>query len=598
MRPSGPVRWTALVAVSLAVFFVSLDATFWPIAASTIANDLNTDASGIQLVLVVLALVSGPLYLITGPLGELQGRRKLFILGAIRYGISDVVIILASSFEVLLWVGIPLRGIGQAMIMPMTLGLILANYTHEQRSTAFAARGISITVAVLAGPLIMGLMAENLNWRGAFAIEAALVLIAVLLALRLAETGRQTGQSLDWVGGVMAFMGVAALLLGAQQASTYGWWLVKRPFVVAGIQINPLGLSIIPYILLFGVVMLVALVHRSDRREAQGKRPLFRKRLFANRHFTLGFLLTSLVFIMAGAYSFVVPVFLQGAPRFGAMDAAWAMVFLSIGSILAGLASPRLVPKIALKRLLQVALVVVSLGLLLLARVVSPQTSLGQLVLPMVVVGAGLGIVFAQGPNVTFATLSEKDAGAASGLTETGKEMQAIGVAAIGSLLLTFTLGGVVDGMLTVAGVAASESERQAVVLQLEDAQQSFGEIEWQNEIAQLPPRVQQALPRIVETSQVQAMHSTLLAMILVLLLALSCASFIPKIDSRNKTVSEDQGSVRADEHEQVTEALTEHGQELRRLFRALVSIRGGCYRWPANGLAHWNVSPQTNVEE
>ena len=58
VRPGGPVRWTALLAVSLSVFFVSLDATFWPIAASNIAADLNTDASGIQLVLVLLALVS------------------------------------------------------------------------------------------------------------------------------------------------------------------------------------------------------------------------------------------------------------------------------------------------------------------------------------------------------------------------------------------------------------------------------------------------------------------------------------------------------------------------------------------------------------
>ena len=539
VRPTGPVRWTALLAVSLSVFFVSLDATFWPIAASKIAADLNTDASGIQLVLVVLALVSGPLYLITGPLGELQGRKKLFILGAILYGLSDIVIILVNNFGLLLGVAIPLRGIGQAMIMPMTLGLILANYTQEQRSTAFAVRGISVTAAVLAGPLIMGFMADNLNWRGAFAIEAALVLIAIILALRLAETERETGQSLDWTGGVMAFFGVAALLLAAQQASTYGWWLAKRPFVVAGIQINPLGLSIVPFILLFGVVMLSLLVDRNQRREAQGKRPLFSKKLFSNRHFTLGILLTSLVFIMAGAYSFVVPVFLQGAPRFSAMDAGWAMVFLSIGSILAGLVSARLVRKFALKHLLQIALVVVSLGLLLLAGVVSPQTSLSQLILPMLVVGAGLGIIFALGPNVTFASLSEKDAGAASGLTETGKEMQAVGVAVIGSLLMTFTLGGAVDGMLSVAGLSLSTSERQAVVLQLEDAQQSFGEIEWQNEIAQLPEQVQQALPQIVEVSQVQAMHYTLLAMMLVLMLALALASFIPKIEPVEETIEQ-----------------------------------------------------------
>jgi len=535
-RPNDPMRWTALLAVSLAVFFVSLDATFWPIAASQIATDLNTNASGIQLVMVFLALISGPLYLITGPLGELQGRKTLFILGAILYGISDVVIILAHRFEVLLWIGIPLRGIGQAMIMPMTLGLILANYTQAQRSTAFAARGMGAMAAVLAGPLIMGLMADNLNWRGAFAIEAGLVLIAILLVLRLAETKRETGQSLDWMGGLMAFLGVAALLLSAQQASTYGWWLAKRPFEVAGIQINPLGLSIIPFVLLFGIVMLALLARRSERREAEGKRPLVRKQLFANRHFTLGFLLTSLIFVMSGAYSFVVPVFLQGTPGFSAMDAGWAMVLLSIGSILAGLVSTWLVRRISLKRLLQAAPVLACLGLLLLARVVGPQTSLGQLVLPMLVVGAGLGIVLAQGPNVTFATLSERDSGAASGLTETGKEMQAIGVAAIGSLLLTFTLGGAVDGMLHVAGVSVSQTERQALVLQLEDAQQSFDEIAWQNEIAQLPPQVQRALPEIVETSEVQAMQYTLLAMMLVLMLALSCASFIPKTDPENDT--------------------------------------------------------------
>jgi len=534
-----PIRWTALVVVSLAVFFISLDATYWPIAASKIAADLNTDARGIQQVLVLLALVSGPLYLVTGPLGELQGRKKLFILGAIIYGLSDIVIILVDRFELLLGIGIPLRGVGQAMLMPMTLGLILANYRQGQRSTAFAARGISTTAAVLVGPLIMGFVADYLNWRIAFAVEAGLVLIAILLALRLNETARATGQSLDWVGGVMAFVSVATLLLGAQNASTYGWWLAKKPFVLAGIQINPLGLSIIPIILLFSIVMFSLLIDRNQRREEQGKRPLFSRKLFSNRHFTLGFLLTSLIFIMAGAYSFVVPVFLQGAPRFSAMESGWAMVFLSIGSILAGLVSTRLLHKLAVKYLLQIALVIASLGLLLLAGVVSPQTSLKQLVIPMLVVGAGVGIVFTLGPNITFATLSEKDAGAASGLTETGKEMQAIGVAVIGSLLMTFTLGGAVDGMLSVAEISPSASERQAIVLGLEDAQQSFGELDWQQEISQLPIQVQEALPKIVETSQVQAMHLTLIAMMVVLAFALVFSAFIPKIETTEKSLED-----------------------------------------------------------
>lgn len=86
------------MAVSLSVFFVSWDATFWPIAASKIATDQNTDASGIQLVLVLPTLVAGPL-------GELQGRTTLLILGAILYGVSDAVIILVDSFEILLWLG-------------------------------------------------------------------------------------------------------------------------------------------------------------------------------------------------------------------------------------------------------------------------------------------------------------------------------------------------------------------------------------------------------------------------------------------------------------------------------------------------------------
>jgi len=380
-------------------------------------------------------------------------------------------------------------------------------------------------------------MADNLNWRIAFVVEAGLVLIAILLALRLNETARTTGQSLDWIGGVMAFVSVAALLLGAQNASTYGWWLAKRPFVVASIQINPLGLSIVPFILLFSIVMFSLLIDRNQRREEQGKRPLFSRKLFSNSHFTLGFLLTSLIFIMAGAYSFVAPVFLQGAPRFSAMESGWAMVFLSIGSILAGLVSTRFLRRLAVKYMLQIAIVIASLGLLLLAGVVSPQINLEQLVIPMLVVGAGVGIVFTLGPNITFATLSEKDAGAASGLTETGKEMQAVGVAVIGSLLMTFTLGGAVDGILSVAEISPSASERQAIVIELEDAQQSFGELDWQQEISQLPVQVQEALPKIVETSQVQAMHLTLIAMMVVLAFALVLSAFIPKIETTEKSL-------------------------------------------------------------
>ena len=520
--------WGAAIAATMLVFVAAMDQVMMPIATSAIVAELKTTAGMIQTAIALVSLVAAPLYVAGGKLGDIHGKKRIFIAGLILYGIGVLGAALAPSMVVLIGGWSILRALAMVLVLPASVGLILANYEGAQRGQVFAIYGVGAVTAALVGPLLMGFSADLLSWRVPFGLEVLILVVTVFFSLKMEETDKIDGMTVDWGGVILAFFGIGSIILGSMLGGRYGWWEARRPFELGGTAINPLGLSPAPLLMIFGVIVIAFTLNRIYRMEAQGKQPLFSMKLFDNRTFSATWATSILVFVLAGSIPFIVPVFLQQAVGFNGSQSGLVMVTFAIGSIILGFASGTLIQKMQSRTLFQVFMIVMIAGIGWLYAVISLNVTVLQLALPMFVIGAGFGVVSSQIPNITLSDLSPDLTGEGSGMAETGKELGiGLGTAVIGSILFSMAMSGVVTGAAKQMNLELPAAERNAIIVSIED--NGLPE-EAEQEIAKLPPEQQKGLDKVVEEAYVGAFRGTLGVLVGVLLAALLVASFIPRV--------------------------------------------------------------------
>ncbi len=518
--------WGAAIAATLLILVVAMDQVMMPIATSAISTAFNTDAGTIQTLISLVSLVAAPLYIAGGKLGDIHGKKKIFMAGLVLYGIGTLIATMAPNATILMGGWSVVRALGMVLTIPASVGLLIASYPNEaQRGQAFAIYGVGGVLAALVGPLLMGISADTLSWRVPFALETVLIVVTFLLTMRMMkETEPIAGAKIDWVGTAIAFVSVASIILGSMLGGRYGWWLARRPFLLGDTQINPLGLSPAPLLMIFGVIVFAMLLSRLNRIEQKGGQPLFSMKLFDNRTFLVVSLVATVFFAVNGALPFIVPVFLQQAVGFDGLQTALTMMSLSVGSIILGFASGSLVQRIQPRTLMQLFLGVVIVGLVWLFFTANLNMTLGQLILPMFIIGCGIGVIASQLPNIQMSTLSPELQGEGSGFAETGKELGiGLGTAVVGSLLFSLALGGFVDNVARQANIPLTAAERAEVIMLIEDEALPDSAID---QVSEQVPNLEQ----VGKEAYVEGFQMAVGVIVGIVLVAFLAASFIPQV--------------------------------------------------------------------
>lgn len=523
-RADASGGWAAAAAATLFIFCLATDQVMMPLATTALVRDLGTDTGNVQLAIALVSLVAAPLYIAGGKLGDILGKKRVFLLGVALFAVGPLSAALAPGMGLLLLGWSVVKALGMVLAIPASIGLLVASYPdEEQRGRAFAAYGIGAVTAALVGPLAMGYAAQALSWRLPFGLLALLLAAAFVLALRgMRETERLPEASIDGLGTLLTFLAVASVILGSMLGGRYGWWLARRPFRIGEQSLNPLGLSPAPWLIGFGIVLAALLLARLSRVEARGGRPLFSMRLFDNRTFFAAWSAALLGFVLAGALPFVIPVFTQQALGFDSLQSGLVMIAFSLGSIALGLLSGGLLQRMQARTLLQVFLGVTALGLVWLAFAIDVDATLLSFVGPMLVVGAGWGVISAQIPNIQISTLSEELQGEGSGFAETGKELGiGLGTAVIGSLMFGMAIGGFVDGVARRADLSLTPEERSQAIVQIEDDALP-------REAAEAIARALPEAEAIARAAYVEGFKIAVGTLVAVVLLALLVASLVP----------------------------------------------------------------------
>jgi MFS family permease len=507
-----------------------MDLFMMPVAKTALSAEFGIGAHQVQAAISIYAIIYAGLCILGGKLGDMLGMKRIHLIGLALYALASLITALSPSFGTLVLGFSIVRGIAVALAVSASVALIIASYENEsERGIAFSIYGLGMGAAGLLAPLLMGFMADNLTWRMPFGISALIAILGVVLTLRVDETETHKAQ-FDVLGTILTFIAIGAVILFGMLGSNYGWWDARRPFEVAGIAFNPLGLS--PVVLLYAFAMIFAslTVGHVARLEEGGGSPLFSLRLFDSRAFSATAIVVSLFFLLVGALPFIVPVFLQDGVGFDGAETGMVMTAFMVGSIIGGLTSGKLVSMMQRRLLLQLAMAVTAIGMLWMVAVSSLAITPMVAVLPMAVTGLGFGVMTTQASNVLISPLSPDLQGSASGFAETAKAMGiGLGTAVIGSIMFTAALGGMVDKVAVQAGEQITPQERAELILQIEDERVPE---EVERIVAERVPN----LETLTRMAYVEAFQITLGVLIAMVLLALFVASFIPRVSAETVT--------------------------------------------------------------
>lgn len=417
-------RWLALAVVLAAECMDLLDATVVNVAAPAIHRNLHTSATGLQWIVGGYSLAIAVGLITGGRLGDLFGRRRMFLIGAVGFTLSSLLCGLAPSTDALVAFRLT-QGLAAAVLLPQGLGVIREVFPPDEIGKAFGVFGPVIGLAAVLGPILGGALVDwNLagtSWRLVFLVNLPLGLAAVggawWLLPRTAPTHRTS--RLDMVAAVLSgaacFLLVYPLIQGREVG--WPWWTFLM--------------------MASSVVLFVAFGTQQRRRSRRGRDPLVLPSVFAHRGFTAGLVVLLLFFAGMGGVLLTMSVFLQTGEGFSPIHAGVVFIPMSLGMAVGAGLSGGFLGKRYGRIVIQAGAGLTLLGWLLIIWAIHRGGVVGTLdLLPgLAAAGLGMGLTVAPLFDVILASVTDEETGSASGLLNALQQLSgSLGVAVLGTV--------------------------------------------------------------------------------------------------------------------------------------------------------------------
>jgi EmrB/QacA subfamily drug resistance transporter len=437
-RPPRP--GLALLIMLSAQLMVVLDMTVVNIALPHIQNGLHFSADSLSWVMNGYTLAFGGLLLLGGRAGDILGRRRVFIAGIALFTTASLAGGLATSAAWLL-AARAAQGVGGALASPAVLALIISAFPEGRpRTRALAIYTGVITGGSSLGLVLGGLITQWLDWRWVLFINVPIgIAVVAVTPLFVTETPRQPGR-FDLAGAITSTGGVAALVYAFIQAASKGWG-----------DISTLGSLAAAALLLTSFAVI-------ERRVRQPITPL---RLFASLSRS-GSLLARLL-LVAGMFGmfFFLTQFVQEVLGFSPLKAGVAFLPMTIALFAVSRLAPRLVARFPAKPLMVAGMLPVIAAMAWLSQVSASTSYLTGLLGPMLLLGAGIGVVFVPLTNASLAGVAPEDSGAAASLVNVMQQVGgSVGLAALVSVFGTATRSAVAHPRAGLTGLALTQYVR------------------------------------------------------------------------------------------------------------------------------------------
>jgi EmrB/QacA subfamily drug resistance transporter len=434
-------RSPVLLILASGQFLMTLDTSVMNVSIRSVANDLGTTVTGIQTAITLYTLVMASFMITGGKIGALIGRRRAFGVGLAIYGVGSLITALAPNLTVLIigWSGF--EGLGAALIMPAIVALVAGNFAPERRSAAYGLIAAAGAIAVAAGPLVGGAVTTFASWRWVFVGEVVIVAVILMTLRTIKDTPPDRTVSFDLVGAALSIIGLSMTVFGVLRSGVWGWVRPKPGGPVL------LGTSPVVWLVIGGLVVIGVLLMWESRLERLGREPLIRLSMFRSVQMSGGLIAFFFQFLVQSGIFFTIPLFLSVILELNALQTGLRLLPLSFTLLVAALAIPRLAPRASPRLVVRLGMISMLAGTLVMVGGLDPSANAGIVLIPMALMGAGIGALASQLGAVTVSAMPDSQSAEVGGLQNTFTNLGAslgtalVGAVLIGSLTTTFIAG-------------------------------------------------------------------------------------------------------------------------------------------------------------
>ena len=437
-------RWVPLIILAAAQFVMVLDSSVMNVSISQIVEDLDTTVTGVQSAITLYTLVMAAFMLVGAKLGDIWGRDRAFGLGLAVYGLGSAITSISPNLTVLLVGWSLIEGLGAVLVIPAIAALTAANYEGKDRALAYGLIGGAAGAAIAAGPLIGGFVTTSFSWRYVFVGEVVVVAGVLLVHRRMKRAPKpEQPPKLDVGGASLSAAALGLIVFGILKSSTWGWVTPLAAPTIGAHEITPFGFSVVPFLIVGGLVLLGCFWMWEERQERLGRSALLNRALLKIDTLRAGLLsLGAQQLVLMGTF-FVLPVYLQVVLGFDAFETGKRLFPMSISMLAAALTGPRLAARFAPRAVVRVGLAAMVVGALVLVGTIDVSLNDLGFAFSLTLFGIGAGLLMSQLGNVIMSSAPPEETNEAGGLQGTAQNLGAsLGTALIGSVLLLGLLNG------------------------------------------------------------------------------------------------------------------------------------------------------------
>ena len=411
-------KWWTLGAVAFGLFMIMLDNTVVNVALPTMQKDLHVSTARLEWVVVAYALTFAALLITGGKLGDLYGRRRLFVIGLVIFTASSLACGLATSAGLLIGAR-AVQGVGAALMSPATLSIITATFPPKERGQAIGIWAGVSALALAIGPLVGGVIVENINWNWIFFINVPVGVLGVVASQIFIRESRDTSheQSLDLPGLATSALGLFALSYALIEGNDKGW---TSPEIIG--------------FLVAAVVLLVAFVLL----ELRQRLPMLDLSLFKIGSFSGANTVAMLVSMGMFGVFFFVSLYIQNILGYSATQAGAMFLPMTVLIIVIAPIAGRLYNRVGARWLMGGGMTIVGISLLLYQRA-TVSSDFWTLLPAMILGGVGMAMTMSPMTAVAMGSVPVDKAGVGSGVLNSFRQVGgSLGIGLMGAILAAY----------------------------------------------------------------------------------------------------------------------------------------------------------------
>jgi EmrB/QacA subfamily drug resistance transporter len=429
-------KWWTLGAMCFALFMIMLDNTVVNVALPSIQRDLGASISGLEWTVNGYTLSFAVLLVTGGRLGDIFGRRRMFLFGVVIFALSSATAGLASSTTDLVLSRV-VQGVGAALMMPATLSIVTDAFPPEERGKAMGTWAGVSALALAIGPVLGGFLTEEVSWRAIFYLNIPVAIGAVGASLFAVRESRDTtvGREIDYAGVVILTGTLTALVLALVEGNSWGWGSAEIVALIAGAAV--------------GLVAFVLV-------ELRVKVPMVEFHFFADRNF-LGAVVVALIvsFAMLGVFFFLA-LYMQDILGYTPLEAGVRFLPSTLMIVTVAPVAGRLADRFGPRWLIAAGLAIVAASLFSFSAIAVDSTY-GDLLPGFMLLGIGIALTMSPMTSAAMNAVAVEKAGIASGVLSMFRMVGgSLGVAVTGAIFQGL-IRSELDSQLAGSGVTAAQ---------------------------------------------------------------------------------------------------------------------------------------------